>query len=121
MMRSWFLLNCQNEKVSPCNFLLEWKWTMHDHGTFCGQMKPISIAKVLPVLKIAEYGKRESVKNATIAYSFSKGHCMLRVYGSSYRWPILFRGDWSFASCNLYVDLTRYESLSCNQLIPALK
>ncbi|GBN38544.1 hypothetical protein AVEN_98491-1 [Araneus ventricosus] len=46
-----------NEKLPPCNFLLELKWIMHDHGTFCGQKKPISISKVLPILKIAEYGQ----------------------------------------------------------------
>ncbi|GBL80877.1 hypothetical protein AVEN_26296-1 [Araneus ventricosus] len=50
------LLTCQNEKVSPCDFLLEWKWTMHGRGTFCGQTKPISISKVLSVFKIAAYG-----------------------------------------------------------------
>ncbi|GBM40549.1 hypothetical protein AVEN_240300-1 [Araneus ventricosus] len=55
MVRSWFQLTCHNEKLSPCNFLLEWKWTMHGHGTFCGQTKPISISKVLSILKIAEY------------------------------------------------------------------
>ncbi|GBM28517.1 hypothetical protein AVEN_70119-1 [Araneus ventricosus] len=57
MFMSWFLLTCQNEKLSPCNFLLEWKWTMHGHGTFCGQTKPISISKFLSIQKIAEYGK----------------------------------------------------------------
>ncbi|GBM88068.1 hypothetical protein AVEN_268497-1 [Araneus ventricosus] len=102
IFRSWFLLTCQNEKLSPCNFLLEWKWTMHGHGTFCGQTMPISLSKVLSILKIAEYAKREYVPNATIASSFSEGHCVLRVYGSIYRWPFLFRGDWSFGSCNLY-------------------
>ncbi|GBL92347.1 hypothetical protein AVEN_35875-1 [Araneus ventricosus] len=30
-------------------------------------------------------GKRESVPSATIAFSFSKGHCVVRVYGSIYR------------------------------------
>ncbi|GBN89412.1 hypothetical protein AVEN_148120-1 [Araneus ventricosus] len=44
-----------------CNFLLEWKWTMHGgHGRFCGQTKPISISKVLSILKIAEYRPREN-------------------------------------------------------------
>ncbi|GBM81044.1 hypothetical protein AVEN_56751-1 [Araneus ventricosus] len=54
--RSGFLLTCENEKLSFCNFLLEWKWTMHGHGTFCGQTKPIYISKVLSILKITEYG-----------------------------------------------------------------
>ncbi|GBM34798.1 hypothetical protein AVEN_7846-1 [Araneus ventricosus] len=30
---------------------------MYGHGTFCGQTKPISIFKVLSILKIAEYGQ----------------------------------------------------------------
>ncbi|GBM41719.1 hypothetical protein AVEN_173122-1 [Araneus ventricosus] len=102
---------CGNEKRFTCNFLLEWKWTMHGHGTFCGQTKPISISKVLPILKIAEYGKRESVKNATIVSSFSKGHCVVRVYGSIYRWPILFGGDWSFGFLNLYSQWEMFYNL----------
>ncbi|GBN28558.1 hypothetical protein AVEN_181596-1 [Araneus ventricosus] len=57
MFRSWFLLTSENEKLSPCNFLLECKWTMHDHGIFCAQMKLISISKVLSILKISEYGQ----------------------------------------------------------------
>ncbi|GBO06014.1 hypothetical protein AVEN_189118-1 [Araneus ventricosus] len=72
-----------------------WPWNI------CGQTKPISISKVLSILKIAEYGKRESVPNATIASSFSKGNCVVWVYSSIYRWSFLFRGDWSFRSCNL--------------------
>ncbi|GBN77567.1 hypothetical protein AVEN_49277-1 [Araneus ventricosus] len=59
MFRNWFLLTYRNEKLQPCNFLLEWKWTMHGHGTFCGQTKPISISKVLSILKIAEYGQEK--------------------------------------------------------------
>ncbi|GBN20410.1 hypothetical protein AVEN_177691-1 [Araneus ventricosus] len=51
--------------------------------------------------KLKNMGKRESVPNATIASSFSKGDCVVRVYGSIYRWPFLFRGDFSFGSCNL--------------------
>ncbi|GBL94146.1 hypothetical protein AVEN_163479-1 [Araneus ventricosus] len=39
------------------NFLLEWKWTMHGHGTFCEQTKHIYISKVLSIPKIAEYGQ----------------------------------------------------------------
>ncbi|GBN00786.1 hypothetical protein AVEN_34296-1 [Araneus ventricosus] len=56
---------------------------------------------------------------ATIATSFSKGHCVARGYGSIYRWPFLFRGDWSYVSCT--VNVTRYESLLRNHLIPALQ
>ncbi|GBN95595.1 hypothetical protein AVEN_135355-1 [Araneus ventricosus] len=55
VFRSWFLLTCRNETLSPCNFLLEWKWTMHGHGTSYGQTKPIS--NFLSILKIAEYGQ----------------------------------------------------------------
>ncbi|GBN32888.1 hypothetical protein AVEN_178974-1 [Araneus ventricosus] len=54
IFRGWFLLTRQNEKLSPCNFLLEWKWTMYGPLTFCGQTKPISISKVLSILKISE-------------------------------------------------------------------
>ncbi|GBN44318.1 hypothetical protein AVEN_81820-1 [Araneus ventricosus] len=31
-----------------------------------------------------------------------KSHCVTRVYGSIYRWPFLFRGDWAFGFCYLY-------------------
>ncbi|GBM04965.1 hypothetical protein AVEN_126110-1 [Araneus ventricosus] len=51
--------------------------------------------------KLQNMGNRESVPKATIASSFSKGHYMVRVYGSIYRWPFLFRGYCSFRSCNL--------------------
>ncbi|GBN72987.1 hypothetical protein AVEN_275606-1 [Araneus ventricosus] len=50
---------------------------MHGHGTFCGQTKSISISKVLSILKLQNMGKRESVPNATIASSFSKGHILM--------------------------------------------
>ncbi|GBM60294.1 hypothetical protein AVEN_81652-1 [Araneus ventricosus] len=102
MFRSWFLLTCQIEKLSACNFLLEWKWTMHGCETFCGQMKPFPSPRFCKYPKLQNMVKRESAPNAVIASSFSKGHCVVRVYGSIYRWTFLFRGDWSFGSCNLY-------------------
>ncbi|GBN45640.1 hypothetical protein AVEN_99127-1 [Araneus ventricosus] len=69
-------------------------------------------------------GKRESVPNTNIAASFSKGHCVVRVYGRIYRWPFLFRffeeiGPSGPVTCT--VNGTRYESFLRNQLIPALK
>ncbi|GBN64344.1 hypothetical protein AVEN_108990-1 [Araneus ventricosus] len=119
--RSWFLLTCQNQKLSPSNFLLECKWAVHGHGTFCGQSKRISIFKVLSILKIAEYGKGRIRSNATIASSFSKGHCVVRVYGSIYRWPFLFEEIGPSGPITCIVNGTRNESLSRNQLIPALQ
>ncbi|GBN50894.1 hypothetical protein AVEN_173652-1 [Araneus ventricosus] len=62
MFRSWFVLTCQKEKLLSCNFLLEWKWTIHGHGTFCGLTKPISTSKVLSILKIAEY-RQERIRS----------------------------------------------------------
>ncbi|GBN57781.1 hypothetical protein AVEN_16038-1 [Araneus ventricosus] len=68
IFRSWFLLTCQSEKFSPCIFLLEWKWTMHGHRTFCGQTRPIYISKVLLIPKIEEYGQ-ERIRSKCI-------HCL---------------------------------------------
>ncbi|GBN46004.1 hypothetical protein AVEN_271455-1 [Araneus ventricosus] len=105
------ILQCYPFKIThfqesvPADLPKREAFTLHGHGTFCGQTKPISISKVLSILKIAEYGQeriRSKVPNATIASSFSKGHCVVRAYGSIRRWPFLFRGDWSFGSCNLY-------------------
>ncbi|GBL92034.1 hypothetical protein AVEN_102588-1 [Araneus ventricosus] len=121
MFRILFLMTCQNEKLLPCNLLLEWKWIMHGHGTFCGQTSAFPSPRFCQYSNLQNMGKRESVPNATISSSFSKGHCVVRVYGSFYRWLFPFRGDWSFGFCNLYIQWDSYESLLRNQLIPALQ
>ncbi|GBN58974.1 hypothetical protein AVEN_243417-1 [Araneus ventricosus] len=57
--------------------------------------------KVLSILKIAEFGQeRISFSNATIASSFSKGHCVVGFTATFIVGPF-FRGDWSFGYCNL--------------------
>ncbi|GBL68078.1 hypothetical protein AVEN_224854-1 [Araneus ventricosus] len=68
----------QNEKVSPCNFSFELKCTMHGHGTFCGRTKP-HLQNFVNNQNCRIMGKRESVPNATIAASFSKGYYVVRV------------------------------------------
>ncbi|GBM82318.1 hypothetical protein AVEN_193562-1 [Araneus ventricosus] len=80
-----------------------------------------------PSLRFCQYsefqnmGMRKSFPNANIASSFSKGHCVVRIYGSIYRWPFRFRGNWSLGYCNMYSQWDTYESLWRNQLIPALQ
>ncbi|GBM61564.1 hypothetical protein AVEN_96161-1 [Araneus ventricosus] len=86
---------------------------------FVDRRSPFPSPRFCQYSKLQNMGKRESVPNATIASSFSIGHCVVRVYGSIYHWSVLFRGDWFFGSCNLYSQRTRYESLLRNQLIPA--
>ncbi|GBM33941.1 hypothetical protein AVEN_79834-1 [Araneus ventricosus] len=121
MFRSWFLLTCQNEKYSPCIFLLEWKWTIHGHGTFCGQSKPISISKVLLILKIAEYGQ-ERIRSKC-------NHCLFilkrSLCGAGLRQHLSLALSFSeigpSGPLTCTVNGTRYESLLCNQLIPALQ
>ncbi|GBM82609.1 hypothetical protein AVEN_255413-1 [Araneus ventricosus] len=120
MFKSWFLLTCQNEKLSPCNFLLEWKWTMHVHGAFCGQTKPISISKYLSILKIAEYGK-ERIRSKC-------NHCLfiLKRCGAGLRQHLSLALSFSeeigpSGPVICTVNGTRYESLLNNQLIPALQ
>ncbi|GBN60186.1 hypothetical protein AVEN_170730-1 [Araneus ventricosus] len=85
---------------------------MHDHGVFCGHTKPISISKVLSILKITEYW--QEVPNGTVASSFSEGHNVVRstVYDSIYRWPF---SSWEIVpsgpvTCT--INGTRYESLA---------
>ncbi|GBM91979.1 hypothetical protein AVEN_136560-1 [Araneus ventricosus] len=85
IFRSWFLLTCQNEKLSPCNFLLEWKWTMHSYMSILSTDEAHFHLQGSDNTKFQNMGKRESVPNATIASSFSKGHCVVRVYCSIYR------------------------------------
>ncbi|GBM73701.1 hypothetical protein AVEN_177749-1 [Araneus ventricosus] len=101
MFRSWFLLTCRNDKLSPCNFLLEWKWTMHGYGTFCGQTNPISIFKVLSILKIAEYRQERIRSEYNHCLFILKSSLFVLVSGSIYRRPLLLRGYWSFGSCNM--------------------
>ncbi|GBM45571.1 hypothetical protein AVEN_70558-1 [Araneus ventricosus] len=112
MFRSWFLLTCQNEKLSPFNFLLKWKYTMHDHGTFLDRRSPFPSPRFCQYTKLQNMGKRKSVPNATIASSFSEGQCVVRVYGSIYRWPFLFRGNGPSGPVTFTINGTRYESLA---------
>ncbi|GBM23777.1 hypothetical protein AVEN_271137-1 [Araneus ventricosus] len=73
-----------------------------DMEHFVDKRSPFPSSRFYQYSKLQNMGKRESVPNAAIASSFSKGHCVALVYGSIYRWPFLFRGDWSFGFCNLY-------------------
>ncbi|GBM27867.1 hypothetical protein AVEN_66415-1 [Araneus ventricosus] len=92
MFRSWFLLICQNKKLPTCNFLLEWKLTMHGHGTFCGQTKPISISNFLSILKITEYGQERIRSKYNHCLFILRRNCVVRVYGSIYRWQWRIQG-----------------------------
>ncbi|GBO09608.1 hypothetical protein AVEN_138185-1 [Araneus ventricosus] len=69
---------------------------------FVDRRSPFPSRRFCQYSKLKDISKREFVPNATIASSFLKGHCVVRVYGSIYRWSFLFRGDWSFGSCKLY-------------------
>ncbi|GBM02659.1 hypothetical protein AVEN_258959-1 [Araneus ventricosus] len=125
MLRSWFLLTCQNEKLSfksPYNFLFEWKWIMYGHGTFCGQMKPISIFKVLSILKIAEYGQERmrskcnhclSILKRSLCGAGLRQHLSLALF--------FFEAIGLSGPVTCTVNGTRYEYLLRNQLIPALQ
>ncbi|GBM93480.1 hypothetical protein AVEN_215363-1 [Araneus ventricosus] len=91
---------------------------MHGHGTFCVQTKPISISKVLSILKIAEYGQ-ERIRSKC-------NHCLfiLRSVGFTASFivgPFVFEeiDRWGPVTCAIHG--TRYESLLHNQLIPALQ
>ncbi|GBL94656.1 hypothetical protein AVEN_83973-1 [Araneus ventricosus] len=122
MFRNWFLLTCQYERFSPCNVLLEWKWTMHGHGTFCGQTKPISIFKFLSILKIAEYGQKKKIRSKC-------NHCLFilkrSLCGASLQKHLsltfFFEEVGPSGPVTCTDNGTRYESLLPNQLIPALQ
>ncbi|GBN11653.1 hypothetical protein AVEN_102854-1 [Araneus ventricosus] len=58
---------------------------VNGHGTFCGRTKPIFIPKVVSILKIAEYGQEIIHSKCNHASSFSKGRCVVRVYGKRRR------------------------------------
>ncbi|GBM91894.1 hypothetical protein AVEN_112922-1 [Araneus ventricosus] len=85
---------------------------------FLDRRSPFLSPRFCQYSKLKNMGKRESVPNATISSSFSKGHCVVRVYGSIYHFSFLFRGDPS-GPVTCTVNGTRYESLLRNQLIPA--
>ncbi|GBM06498.1 hypothetical protein AVEN_58333-1 [Araneus ventricosus] len=63
---------------------------------FVDRRSPFPSPRFCQYSKLQNIGKRESVPNATIASSFSKGPCVVWVYGSIYRLPFLFQGVWSF-------------------------
>ncbi|GBL84849.1 hypothetical protein AVEN_93874-1 [Araneus ventricosus] len=68
-------------------------------------------------------GKRESIPNATIASSFSKGHCVV-LCGFTATFivgPFFFEEIGPSGPVTCTVNGTRYESLLRNQLIPALQ
>ncbi|GBO25614.1 hypothetical protein AVEN_207854-1 [Araneus ventricosus] len=71
-------------------------------GHFMDSRSPFPSPRFLQYSKLQNMGKRECIRNATIGSSFSEAQCVMRVYGSIYRWPFLFRGDCSLGSCNLY-------------------
>ncbi|GBM18011.1 hypothetical protein AVEN_238403-1 [Araneus ventricosus] len=122
MFKSWFLLTCQNEKLSLCNFLLEWKWTMHDHDTFCGQAKPNSVSKGLSILKIAEYGQeRIRSKCNHCLFILKRSLCGTGFTAAFIVGPFFFEEIGPSGPVTCTVNGTRYESLLRNQLIPALQ
>ncbi|GBM14267.1 hypothetical protein AVEN_167344-1 [Araneus ventricosus] len=63
-------------------------------------------------------GKRESVPNATIASSFSKGHCVMAAFIVG---PFFYEEIGPLGPVTCIVNGTRYESLLHNQLVPALQ
>ncbi|GBN46267.1 hypothetical protein AVEN_140435-1 [Araneus ventricosus] len=101
MFRSWFLLTCQNEKLRPAISCSNGSRQCMAMEHFVDRRSPFPSPRFCQYSKLQNMGKRESVPNATIASSFSKGHCVMAAFivGPYVR---LLRGDWSLRSCNLY-------------------
>ncbi|GBN58800.1 hypothetical protein AVEN_9515-1 [Araneus ventricosus] len=114
------LLPVDLPELSPCNFLLGWKWTMHGHGTFYGQTKPISISKVLSILKIAEYGKRESFQMQQLPLYSQKFTVWCGFTAAFIVGPFFFKEICPSGTVTCTVNGARYESFLLNHLIPAL-
>lgn len=66
LFKSFFLLKCQNENISLCNFLFEWRWT------------------VLLVLLTFKTSKYEEVSIRSQWSQFCKSHSAVRIYGIIY-------------------------------------
>ncbi|GBM93598.1 hypothetical protein AVEN_250666-1 [Araneus ventricosus] len=64
--------------------------------------------------KLQNIGKRESVPNATIASSVSKDHCVVRVYGSIYRWQLFFEKIGLYNPCIL--EMSELSVVNSNSL-----
>ncbi|GBL89659.1 hypothetical protein AVEN_104616-1 [Araneus ventricosus] len=86
---------------------------------FADRRSPFASPRFYQYSKLQNMDKKESVPNATIASSFSEGHCVVRVYGSIYSWPFLFEEIALSGPVTCTVNGTRYESLVRNQLIPS--
>ncbi|GBM02986.1 hypothetical protein AVEN_14502-1 [Araneus ventricosus] len=102
MFRSWFLLTCQNEKLPLAISCSNGSGRCMAMEHFVDRRSPFPSPRFCQYSELQNMGKRESVPNVTIASSFSKGHCVVRVYGIIYSWLFIFRGDWSFGTCSLY-------------------
>ncbi|GBN85620.1 hypothetical protein AVEN_191032-1 [Araneus ventricosus] len=91
------------------------------HGTFCGQTKPISISKVLSVLKIAEYGQ-ERIRSKCNHCPFILKRSLWCGFGAVFIvGPFFFEEICPSGHVTCTVNGTRYESLLRNQLIPAMQ
>ncbi|GBL89710.1 hypothetical protein AVEN_104656-1 [Araneus ventricosus] len=88
---------------------------------FADRRSPFPSPRSYQYSKLQNMEKRESVASATIASSFSEGHCMVRVYGSLYCWPFLFEEIAPSGPVTCTANGTRYESLVRNQLIPSAR
>ena len=68
---------------------------MNDHGTLCGQRKPISISKAFSIHKSAGYEQQKIQSNTfTSIASMCKGNCVVRVNGLIYSWGQYFSRRW---------------------------
>ncbi|GBM23639.1 hypothetical protein AVEN_117389-1 [Araneus ventricosus] len=94
---------------------------MHGLGTFCGQTKPISISKVLSILKIAEYGQERIRSKCNHCLFILKRSLCGFLTAAFIVGPFLFEEIGPSGPVACKVNETRYESLLLNQLIPALQ
>ncbi|GBN68634.1 hypothetical protein AVEN_10309-1 [Araneus ventricosus] len=88
---------------------------------FVDRRNPFPSPRFWQYSKLQNMGKRESVPNATIASSFSKGHCVVRFTASFIVGPFFSEEIGPSGPVTCTVNGTRYESFLRNQLIPALQ
>ncbi|GBM14879.1 hypothetical protein AVEN_28603-1 [Araneus ventricosus] len=94
---------------------------MRGHGTFCGQTKPISISKVLSILKNCRiWARANPFQMQPLPPNSQKVTMWCGFTAAFFVGPFFFKEIGPSGPVTCGVNGTRFESLLCNQLIPAL-
>ncbi|GBL90008.1 hypothetical protein AVEN_178406-1 [Araneus ventricosus] len=110
MFRSWFLLTCQNEKLSSCNFLLEWKWTDEAHFHLQGSVN---------TQNCRIWARQNPFQMQPLPLHSQKVTVWCEFTAAFIVGPFFYEEIGPSGPVTCTVNGTRYESLLLNQLMPA--